>query len=206
MTTPPSNKGRKFPAEPLSAAEVRLLMAAIPTRSVSGVRFRALVAVMLGAGLRISEALDLMPRDIDSKACTIHVRNGKGGKARLVGLDPVSCELLGRWMDKRTGLGLTGRHHVFATYSEGNVGGRLSDRYVRTALARYAEKAGLEKRVHPHGLRHTMAFDMFTKGVALPIIQQQLGHASLDATSTYVSHMAPTAVIDAMKARNPYED
>lgn len=202
-----AHKGAKFPPEPLTPTEVQRLMAAIPTRSTSGIRFRALVGVMLGGGLRVAEALALEPRDVDAADCSIRVRSGKGKKTRVVGLDPVSCELLSRWLDRRASLGLTNRHPVFATYSASTTVGRpMNDRFVRAALARYAAKAGITKRVHPHGLRHTMAFGMAREGLPLTVIQAQLGHASLDGTAHYVAYLAPTAVIDTMRARNPYAD
>lgn len=204
MTPPPTNKGRRFDAEPLTAEEVCALLAAIPSRSVSGVRMRALVAVMFGGGLRVSEALSLLPRDVDPSGCTLRVRQGKGGKTRTVGLDPTSCALLGRWLDRRGSLGLNGRHPVFATYSEGQMGGPMDPRYVRATLARFGTRAGIEKRVHPHGLRHSLAFGLAQEGVPVHVIQAQLGHSSLAVTSRYVSHLAPTQVFAVMRARDPY--
>lgn len=58
-------------------------------------------------------------------------------------------------------------------------GASLHQSYVRTLLPRLAAKAGIEKRVHPHGLRHTLAYELMMEGVPVPIIQRQLGHASL---------------------------
>ena len=60
---------------------------------------------------------------------------------------------------------------------------------------------GMEKRVHPHGLRHTMAFELMMEGVPVPIIQQQLGHASLATTDRYLRHLAPRDVVMAMQQR-----
>ena len=74
--------------------------------------------------------------------------------------------------------------------------------YVRTLLPRLADKAGIEKRVHPHGLRHTHAFELMMEGVPVPIIQQQLGHASLATTDRYLRHIAPRDVVMAMQARD----
>ncbi len=202
-TAPPTNKGRRFAPEPLTRAETARLLAAVPTRSTSGVRLRALIAVLYGAGLRVQEALDLMPRDVDPQACTIRVRNGKGGKTMTVSIDPASCELLGRWMDRRAGLGLTGRHPVFAAYSVGHVGAPIDQRAVRAALARFGEKAGVEKRVHPHGLRHSLAFQLYLDGVPLNEIRRQLRHSSLAGTQHYIDHLCPSTDLAAVMAARP---
>lgn len=202
-SAPPTNRGRKFDAEPLTGDEVSRLLAAVPTRSVSGIRTRALIAVMFGAGLRVSEVLALAPRDVGQDG-SLRVRQGKGGKTRTVGLDPVSEGILARWADRRAGLGLTGRHPLFATYAVGQVGGPMDPRYVRATLARFGTLAGIDKRVHPHGLRHSLAFGLAQDGVPVHVIQAQLGHSSLAVTSRYVSHIAPVAVVAAVRARNPY--
>lgn len=164
---------------------------------------RAMVAVMFGAGLRVSEALALLPRDLDLDAGTLRVRHGKGDRTRVTGLDPHSAALLARWVDRRTALGVGARVPIFCTYADGSAG-VMDPRYVRAALARFGVRAGIAKRVHPHGLRHSHAFGLANEGVPVHLIQAQLGHASLAVTSRYVSHLAPTQVIAAMAQRNPY--
>jgi integrase len=77
----------------------------------------------------------------------------------------------------------------------------IKDSYVRTLLPRLARRAGIDKRVHPHGLRHTHAYEVMMEGVPVPIIQQQLGHVSLETTSRYLAHLAPKDVIDRMQSR-----
>lgn len=72
---------------------------------------------------------------------------------------------------------------------------------MRTLLPRLAGKAGIDKRVHPHGLRHTMAFELMMEGVPVPVIQRQLGHASLATTDRYLAHLAPKDVVEAMQRR-----
>ena len=62
-------------------------------------------------------------------------------------------------------------------------------------------KAGIDKRVHAHGLRHTHAFELATEGTPLHIIQCQLGHSSVATTDRYIKHLNPTAVVETMKAR-----
>lgn len=75
----------------------------------------------------------------------------------------------------------------------------MSDRYVCAALARLAVKAGLDKRVHPHGLRHTLAVDLSDSGVPLRAIADQFGHASTATTDEYLRQ--PSQLVDVMVAR-----
>jgi integrase/recombinase XerD len=201
MTAPPTNAGLKRPVEPLTAEEVRALLAAASTRYSSGIRMRALIGTMYGSGLRVSEALALRPHDVDLNAGTIRVKHGKGDKARVVGIDPHGAALLETWMQHRKTLGLNGRHLIFCTYSKNDLGGPLSDRYVRSALAKLGDKAGIEKRVHPHGLRHSLAFAMAMDGVPTTTVQAALGHSSLAITDRYVRHIAPTNVVNTMRNR-----
>ena len=80
-------------------------------------------------------------------------------------------------------------------------GDPINARYVRAMLRRMAERAGIEKRVHPHGLRHTHAFELANEGTPLHVIQHQLGHGSLATTDRYIRHLAPRDVIKTMQAR-----
>lgn len=214
VQSPPTNKGKTFPPEPLTHEEVGHLIATVPARSTSGVRLRAIVAVLYGAGTRLNETLKMEPRDVDLQAGTIRVRYGKRKprkdltkpmypyRVRLVGIDSENLAHLARWMDRRRELGLTARHPLFATYEAGNVGKPLQPRYVRAALARAAERAGLTKRVHPHGLRHSHAFDLADK-LPAHVIKDQLGHDNLATTDRYVSHLNPVQVIRAVQNRRP---
>lgn len=202
MPTPPTNAGRTLPPEPLTPDEVRALVAAASNRSSSGIRLRALIGVLYGAGLRLAEALALRPSDVDTQEGVVRVRHGKGDRARTVGLDPGGAALLDRWLDRRKSLGLNGRHLIFATYETGKVGQPLDPRYVRAALARLGGRADLDKRVHPHGLRHSLAFDLAQRGTPTHQIQAQLGHASLAVTDRYVRHLMPADVVAVMRGRD----
>jgi len=68
-------------------------------------------------------------------------------------------------------------------------------------LPKLARQAGIEKRVHPHGLRHTHAYELMMEGVEVAIIQRQLGHVSLATTAVYLNHIAPKQVIETMRKR-----
>ena len=94
---------RRFPAEVLTDPEVRALLDACggPYHPVA-LRNRALIALMYRAGLRVSEALGLSPKDVDLETGTVRVLHGKGDVSRTVGLDPGACAVVGRWLAERT--------------------------------------------------------------------------------------------------------
>ena len=68
-------------------------------------------------------------------------------------------------------------------------------------LNRTTVRGGIDKWVHPHGLRHTMAYELMMEGVPVPIIQRQLGHASLATTDRYLRGIAPAEVVETMRRR-----
>lgn len=193
----PANAGKSYPVEVLTPDEVRVLIKACSNRAPTGVRNRALLVVLYRAGLRVSEALQLAPKDVDRALGTVTVLRGKGGKRRTVGLDPGAFAVLERWLEDRATLGVNGRKPLFCTLK----GERMATAYVRALLPRLASKAGIEKRVHAHGLRHTHAAELAMEGMPVNLIQAQLGHASLAVTSTYLAHIAPAQLIETMRSR-----
>ena len=190
--------GRKFPAEPLTQTEVLALLKACSNRAPTGIRNRALIATLYRAGLRVGEATALLPRDFDAAAGTLLVRHGKGDRSRRVGIDPEAAAMLSRWLDKRDSLGWNGRHPLFCTLQ----GRPVQTVYVRNLLKRLAKKVGIDKRVHPHGLRHSFAFEAANEGMPVHVLQQCMGHSSLATTDRYVRHLNPRAAIDAMQQRS----
>jgi site-specific recombinase XerD len=194
----PANKGRRYPAELLSPDEIRALIRACSARAPTGIRNRALIAVLYRGGLRISEALALYPKDVDQVAGTVTVLHGKGDQRRTVGMDPAAFALVERWLDKRRAVGIGPRRPLFCTLE----GRRLDASYVRRLLPRLARKAGIEKRVHAHGLRHAHAAELAAEGVPVNVVQQQLGHGSLATTDRYLRHIAPRERVEAMRERS----
>jgi site-specific recombinase XerD len=192
-----ANKGKRFPAEVLTSDEVLALLSKCSSRAPTGQRNAALIVLLWRAGLRCSEALDLHIKDIDAKAHTVRVLNGKGRRARTVGLDATSFAVIARWMDTRKALGINGRSTLLCTLK----GGKLDASYVRTMLPRLAARAGIDKRVHPHALRHTHAVELLREGVPVTVISRQLGHSSIATTAVYLDHLEPADVIDAIQAR-----
>ena len=193
----PANKGQTFPAEVLTPDEVRRLLAQCSATSSTGTRYRALITMMYRAGLRCSEALALRPKDIDLRAGSVTVLHGKGNRRRTVGIDPGAGRIVETWIEYRRRLDLPRDAPLFCTLR----GNPIPPSQIRTLLPRLARKAGVDKRVHPHGLRHTHAFELMMEGVPMPIIQSQLGHASLATTDTYLAHIAPKQVIETIRKR-----
>ena len=108
------------PADVPTDDEIRALVTACSTRAPTGVRNRALIAVMWRCGLRIAEALALRAADVDLNAGTLRVAHGKGDKSRTVGVDTTTAALLARWIDRRKALGFNGRQRLFCTITTGH--------------------------------------------------------------------------------------
>ena len=153
--------------------------------------------------LRITEALSLKPSDLDLAQQTVRIRHGKGNKARTVGIPGSVCDALSRWMEKRSSLGINGGSPLFCGIEHGptrsNLGQPLDSSYVRHLLPRLAAKAGIEKRVHAHGFRHSGAVRMIRAGHDVGIISRALGHSSIATTHRYLNHLNPQTVIEAMR-------
>src|ERR1039458_5253155 len=133
-TSASSETSRRRPPEVLTEVEAIALIRACSTRAPTGVRNRALIAVLWRSGLRISEALSLELRDLDLEAGSIRVRHGKGDRSRTVGVDEQTSALLARWLDRRRQLSPGARSPVFCTLQ----GGRIDTSYVRRLLPRLA--------------------------------------------------------------------
>ncbi|MDQ6819596.1 MAG: tyrosine-type recombinase/integrase [Actinomycetota bacterium] len=196
-STSSTSRSRRRPPEVLTEPEAIALLKACSQRAPTGVRNRALIAVLWRSGLRISEALALELRDLDLEAGTLRVRHGKGDKSRTVGLDEQTTAMLARWLDRRRTLGPGARAPVFCTLQ----GGRLDTSYVRHLLPRLARKAGVDRRVHAHGLRHTYASELARERTPINVIRDALGHTSLAVTDRYLRDVAPMHVIDTIRAR-----
>jgi len=195
--TSPASGSRRRPPEVLTEPEAIALIRACSSRAPTGVRNRALIAVLWRSGLRISEALALELRDVDLQAGSLRVRHGKGDKSRTVGVDEQTSALLARWLDRRRRLSPGARAPVFCTLA----GGRVDASYVRHLLPRLAAKAGLDRRVHAHGLRHTYASELARERTPINVIRDALGHTSLAVTDRYLRDVAPMHMIDTIRAR-----
>jgi integrase len=116
---------------------------------------------------------------------------------RLVVIDDGALAVLARWVDLRRGLGVSSKRRLFCTLA----GGPLQPPYIRQLLPRLAGRAGIDKRVHAHGLRHAHAAELVEEGVPVHYIRDQLGHSSLAVTDRYLRRIAPGARMEAIRGR-----
>ncbi len=153
-------------------------------------RDRALAAVMARQGLRCNEARMLDVADVRLDRGELWVRHAKGGKQRLLPLDPRVAAYVRAWLVVRPiavepALFLS-RHRT-----------RLSNRQIRTLVKRWVRRAGLSAQLHPHSLRHTFATLLLERGAALEEVRDLLGHVSLATTSVYL-HVSANRLRGAM--------
>jgi integrase/recombinase XerD len=183
--TIPVPKEERKPPRYASPQQIESLLNQPDTGTPTGLRDRALLEVIYSAGLRISEALDLEIRDINVAEGFIHVRNGKGGKARTVPVGATALQWLTRYMvEGRTKLLSCSCSEVIFLNQSGE---KLSRQQAAGAVRAYARSAGLPAWVTPHCLRHCCASHMLRNGAGLPYIQEQLGHACLESTRIYLA-------------------
>ncbi|HSI96777.1 MAG TPA: tyrosine recombinase [Gaiellaceae bacterium] len=166
----------------LSPAETERLIDAANATTPRSLRDRALVELLYGAGLRVSEAIGLEKSGVDLDERIVRVV-GKGGKERLVPLGRPAAEAARRYL-------ALGRPHLDKRYRPelflNARGGPLTRAGAFFILRKLAEKAGLEpERVHPHLLRHSFATHLLEGGADLRSVQEMLGHADLGTTERY---------------------
>lgn len=174
----------------VSAPEAADLMATVLTK-----RDRALLELLYGAGLRVSEASGLDVHDLDLSARTARVR-GKGAKERMVVFgEPCRAAIVDYLADRTAPI--TG-----APLFTNAKGGRLTVRSMHTAVVHAAEAAGLPPGLSPHGLRHSFATHLLDGGADLKSVQQLLGHEDLATTQVY-THVSVERLRAAVAGAHP---
>ena len=166
----------------LSPGEAERLIDAANGTAPRSLRDRALVELLYGTGLRVSEATGLHRRSVDLEDRVVRAL-GKGSKERLVPLGRPAVDALRRYIAiGRPHLDRRNRPELFLNAR----GGPLTRAGAFLILRRLAEKAGLEPgRVHPHLLRHSFATHLLEGGADLRSVQEMLGHADLSTTELY---------------------
>ena len=173
---PYPKKPRELPLILTPEEAVRLI------ESASNLFHRAMLMTLYSTGMRRAELCNLRVENIDSERMLVHIRRGKGGRDRSVPLSPKLLETLReyyRWMKPKT--------YLFpGTNRNWRVDKPITPKVLWLACREAAERAGIDKPVRPHLLRHSFATHLLEQGADLPTLQALLGHADLKATSIYL--------------------
>ncbi len=175
-------KRDKHLPEVLTLEEIDRMIAAIDLSQPEGHRNRAIIEMLYGSGLRVSELTTLKLSRIYLNEGYMLIE-GKGSKQRLVPVSPVAIEWFGYWLHDRALLDVK---PDFIDYAFLNRYGRgLTRAMIFTIVKRLAAEAGIRKTISPHTLRHSFATHLLQNGADLRLIQQMLGHESITTTEIY---------------------
>ncbi len=178
----PFPKLKKKLPEILSSFELLNLIEMVKPNKPLVFRDKALIEVLLGTGLRVSELVSLNLDSVSFDRCELKAK-GKGNKERVVPINSEAEEALRTYLSK-------GRPFLFCKETEAlflnNRGGRLTTAGVRKILRKYAGRLYGKSRLHPHLFRHTLATGLLEGGADLRVVQEVLGHSSLSTTQVYL--------------------
>ena len=163
-------------------------------------RDQAILELLYGTGIRVSELAMLDERDVDLRSRQVKVRSGKGRKERFVFLGEAAIASLEDYLSERH---LWQRGFDPAALFFGKTGRRLSDRSIRRVLSKRSARVG--KPVHPHMLRHSFATHMLAEGADIRAIQELLGHTNLSTTQKY-THLDMKTLVEAYRKAHPREE
>lgn len=171
----------------LPVDEAFALMETPDAEKVLGLRDRAMLEVLYGSGLRVSELCGLDLGDVDPSSRTVRVL-GKGKKERICPIHDGALSALLAWLDRRGELlAKPAKRQDPRALFLNFYGGRLTSRSVERHLDRYVAQLGLGRKTSPHALRHSFATHLLAGGADVRSIQELLGHASLSTTQRYTA-------------------
>jgi len=186
--------------QPLSRNEAKALLAAC-SNTTAELRDKAVFATLYRGGTRIAATLRIRPSDIDWERRLIIIQSDKGGKGRTIALDPEAIDILRAWAERRKTLGVNGHNPFFCATNKQALGNPIDPSHFRHKIQKLRAKAGIEKRCHCHGLRHTAASELLEEGFDLATIAGQLGHAHISTTSRYLHQLRPDIMREKLTQR-----
>ena len=192
----PPKIGRYLP-EVLSVQEVDDIIASVDTSTPAGLRDRAILEVLYGCGLRVSEAAGLRLSDIFAKEGFLRIV-GKGDKERIIPLGEMAAEALEAWYGARPEPCRGYEDFVFLNRS----GKSLSRVSIFNMVKKQAMLAGVRKEISPHTFRHSFATHLVENGADLRVVQEMLGHESILTTEIY-THMDSSSWQGSILAHHP---
>lgn len=184
---------RKKLPDILTDQEAKRLIEIPNKRYYTGLRNKAMITLMINTGLRVSEVTNLKTNQVDLNSRSLKVVNGKGHKDRNLIIPEHTAELLKQWNKKRSQ-----GDYLFNTKE----GKQLQVRYIQAMIKRYSNRAGIDKNIYPHSLRHTFATNFYRQTKDIETLRKLLGHSDISTTQIYIS----LANIDVENAMNNYRE
>lgn len=177
------NRGERKPPQILSGKEIELLLSQPVTEDPKGIRDKAMLEVMYATGIRVSELIDLNTEDINLDMGVIRCSSSR--KSRVIPLYPAALKALDSYVkDARPALVSNGSEHALFV----NISGvRMSRQGFWKILKYYQAKAGIEKDITPHTLRHSFAVHLLENGADVSSLQELMGHSDISSTQLYTS-------------------
>ncbi len=198
----------RLPRDILSIAEVRKMLRAPDVRTVMGYRDRVIMEVLYSTGIRKQELLNLTVDDVNLESGILTIRQGKGGKDRVVPLGRIAAKCLETYVNgiRPTLLQIAtldrqpGQKTIFLSLR----GGPLSKNALAERIERYRRLAGIAHPVTPHTFRHSCATHMIRNRANIRHVQELLGHVNLNTTQQYL-HLTITDLKEAHHRFHPRE-
>jgi integrase/recombinase XerD len=172
----------RYLPQTLNELQVEQFLEKIDTKALHGLRDRAMIELLYASGLRISELAGARLENFNSEERMLRV-TGKGNKTRLVPVGRKACEAMAAYLS-------TERPRLVKPRSSSEIflserGKKLTTARIWQIVKKHAQRAGLEKSIYPHLLRHSFATHLLSNGADLRIIQELLGHADISTTQVY---------------------
>lgn len=194
ISTPRKNKILPKAVDKQEALNILTVVKKMNKQSWQGLRDRAILSLLYGCGLRISEALSLNVGDITAESEFLRVK-GKGNKERIVPLFPIIWQCISAYLAE-----IPYKQSVGEPLFLGARGERISPRIIQRQMQKLRVRLGLPDNLTPHALRHSFATQLLGEGVDLRSIQELLGHSSLITTQRYTDVKIDTLQADYKKA------
>lgn len=191
--------GRHLP-DVLSTEEIDMMIGQIPDDKEESLRNRAIIEALYGSGLRVSELIDARLSRLNMEDGFLIVE-GKGSKQRIVPVSPTSLALIKEYLPQRARLNIKQDAHDIIFLNRR--GGKMSRVMVFYIIRDLAAAAGIVKKVSPHTLRHSFATHLLEGGASLRVIQELLGHESLETTEIYV-HLDRSRLREELLTHHPH--
>lgn len=187
----PPRKIKKLPTF-LTYSEVEKLLDAPKKKTPDGIRDQAMLEIMYGTGLRVSELVSLKMSSVNIKRHYISVV-GKGDKERIIPVGDYALTSLSKYLNEIR-INNPGRKSPYIFLNR--YGNPISRQFFFKRIKYYAMKAGIEKNISPHTLRHSFATHMLNNGAELRAVQEMLGHSKIATTEIY-THVTTSRILSA---------